>query len=568
MERTEHKITLDVHKTVSTTSVSVKKGDTAHRLLIILSEGGYPYHIGEDCTAVFSAVKPDGTTIWNDCTISGDVVIYDFTEQTTAALGVTNCEIQIYDPNGALLTSASFLLFVEDGASNRSAVVSSDEFGQLRDMIADVNWESNRAHLAADRANKAAGACMVIGSASGETIRLDDAIDAEFAGMRIFGKTTQNGTPTPANPATLVSVGAVGNINLTSTGKNLIPYPYYPAEPTLNGVTYTDNKDGSITVSGTATGYSGFWFTGYNFRLRKGITYTLSAHGDFTVTGRAVLTVTSTKSGVIKSFYLNSSKYASFTATDNYTDVAIYMYVPEAGNAITGTIMPQLEVGAVATQYEPYKGATIAIPIFGGLPGIPVASGGNYTDANGQQWVCDEIDLGRGVYVQRIFAEAVTTEKLYGVDNTYASKSGAIAYCKLTYDTHHDDSIVIAVSDRAKGVSSNERGDNGNIYRCYIGTGTTAIAALRYPISAGEKTVDEARADFVGATIAYIMAEPIETDLPDEVLDAYADYIRSYSGDTVVSNDAGAHMALEYIMDARKYIDKMISTGIHEATLE
>lgn len=37
-----------------------------------------------------------------------------------------------------------------------------------------------------------------------------------------------------------------------------------------------------------------------------------------------------------------------------------------------------------------------------GLPGIPVASGGNYTDENGQQWICDEVDLGRGVYVQRI----------------------------------------------------------------------------------------------------------------------------------------------------------------------
>ena len=37
-----------------------------------------------------------------------------------------------------------------------------------------------------------------------------------------------------------------------------------------------------------------------------------------------------------------------------------------------------------------------------GLPGIPVDSGGNYTDADGQQWVCDEVDFARGVYVQRI----------------------------------------------------------------------------------------------------------------------------------------------------------------------
>lgn len=37
-----------------------------------------------------------------------------------------------------------------------------------------------------------------------------------------------------------------------------------------------------------------------------------------------------------------------------------------------------------------------------GLPGIKVDSGGNYTDSDGQQWICDEIDLERGKYVQRV----------------------------------------------------------------------------------------------------------------------------------------------------------------------
>ena len=567
MERTDHKITLDVHKTVSTTSVSVKKGDTAHRLLITLSEGGYPYHIGEDCTAVFSAVKPDGTTIWNDCTISGDVVIYDFTEQTTAALGVTNCEIQIYDPNGALLTSASFLLFVEDGASNRSAVVSSDEFSMLSTMVANTKAVAVSASRAAERANKAAGACMVIGSANGETIRLDDAIDAGFVGLRIFGKTTQNGTPTPANPATLISVGSVGSIKLTSGGKNLLPYPFYQSAPTLNGVTYTDNGDGSITVSGTAADYTSFWFTRYDLRLRKGVTYTISVSGNYSVTGGASLLVSSKDKGSIASVNLAVQKSLSFTAEDDYTDVGVYMILTKAGYAITGTIYPQLELGSVATQYEPYKGNSVTIPVPGGLPGIPVASGGNYTDSNGQRWICDEIDLAKGVYVKRIHTEIVTPEKIFGVDSSYAAQSGTIVYSHLTYGPLYDDTIVIAISDRAKGVSSNERGDNGNTYRCYT-SGSAAIAVLRYPISAGVKTVEEARAEFGGATVSYILAVPVETDLPDEVIDAFIDYIQSHSGDTLVTNDSDAHMALEYLMDARKYIDKMISTGIHEATLE
>lgn len=45
---------------------------------------------------------------------------------------------------------------------------------------------------------------------------------------------------------------------------------------------------------------------------------------------------------------------------------------------------------------------TIALQTPNGLPGIPVTSGGNYTDPSGQRWVCDEVDLERGVKVQRV----------------------------------------------------------------------------------------------------------------------------------------------------------------------
>ena len=45
---------------------------------------------------------------------------------------------------------------------------------------------------------------------------------------------------------------------------------------------------------------------------------------------------------------------------------------------------------------------TLTLETPNGLPGIPVTKDGNYTDADGQQWVCDEIDLERGKYVQRL----------------------------------------------------------------------------------------------------------------------------------------------------------------------
>ena len=60
-----------------------------------------------------------------------------------------------------------------------------------------------------------------------------------------------------------------------------------------------------------------------------------------------------------------------------------------------GTILVTVGDGADKRQ-------TIALQTPNGLPGTPVTSGGNYTDPSGQQWVCDEVDLERGVRVQRV----------------------------------------------------------------------------------------------------------------------------------------------------------------------
>jgi hypothetical protein len=70
----------------------------------------------------------------------------------------------------------------------------------------------------------------------------------------------------------------------------------------------------------------------------------------------------------------------------------------------------QVEVGNKATDYEPYKPVQSAT-FNRNIPGIPVTSGGNYTDENGQQWICDEIDLERGVHVHRLELKTFTLYK-------------------------------------------------------------------------------------------------------------------------------------------------------------
>ena len=69
--------------------------------------------------------------------------------------------------------------------------------------------------------------------------------------------------------------------------------------------------------------------------------------------------------------------------------------VPIVSAGDGGTILVTVGDGADGQQ-------TITLQTPNGLPGIPVTSGGNYTDPGGQRWVCDEVDLERGVKVQRI----------------------------------------------------------------------------------------------------------------------------------------------------------------------
>ena len=76
--------------------------------------------------------------------------------------------------------------------------------------------------------------------------------------------------------------------------------------------------------------------------------------------------------------------------------------VPIVSAGDSGSVAVTLSDGNGKTQ-------TLTLPTPNGLPGIPVISGGNYTDSTGQQWVCDEVDLERGVKVQRIGKAEITS---------------------------------------------------------------------------------------------------------------------------------------------------------------
>ena len=122
-------------------------------------------------------------------------------------------------------------------------------------------------------------------SAAGESIRLTNSIDKNLAGLALYGKTTQNGTPTPENPVELVSVGDDGSVDVIVCGKNLLAYPYDTENTkmsfgTVSGLTVINNFDGSVTLNGTTTARRYFRFG--DFRFYKAGTYVFSLNTDNT----------------------------------------------------------------------------------------------------------------------------------------------------------------------------------------------------------------------------------------------------------------------------------------------
>ena len=208
-----------------------------------------------------------------------------------------------------------------------------------------------------------------------------------------------------------------------------------------------------------------------------------------------------------------------------------------------------LAVGDVKT-YESYRTSqslTLSTP--NGLPGIPVSSGGNYTDAKGQQWVCDEIDLEREKYIERRWQKVFDGSEDWRIYSSSRFKGYMI-----------DGILPFSDSRRAGFCNMFTVSENTEIIESiWLGVGNSIL----YTVS--NRFYDESLEDKGLANWKAFLAEnpmkvmtyldtPIERGLTPEEIAAYK-ALRTYSPTTVVSNDAGCHMETTYTADTKTYID-------------
>ena len=357
---------------------------------------------------------------------------------------------------------------------------------------------------------------VLVGSETGNPVSCNDAYSAPLCGLNVYGKSTQDGTPTPDAPVPIVSAGDSGSVAVKVTGKNLF-YEQEFQEYFINSVANTVGlATGNVScVLQVVTGAK-YYVT----RSKIGDKFRAAVVDKLPTSGNPV-----TPSSGINA---DSKRQIEISATSKY------MVIQCEDEAAFSELMVSLDS---STAYSPYREQLLTLLTPNGLPGIPVTSGGNYTDPQGQQWVCDEVDLERGVKVQRVNAVDLSTCVITGTTNLVATKRLAIRL-----PLKGKDYTAKALCNRLPYLVS----FTSDTIHFYVDTNNAQVF-----IPIGAKNPEEG--EYI---LFYVLDAPIETPLTPAEIAAY-NAITAYAPDTVVQASDGAGVKLQYQRDVNIAIKKL-----------
>ena len=190
----------------------------------------------------------------------------------------------------------------------------------------------------------------------------------------------------------------------------------------------------------------------------------------------------------------------------------------------------------------------LLLPTPNGLPGVPVDSGGNYTDSTGQQWVCDEVDLDKGVYVQRVQKEIITDQS-----NIVTHMQG---------DHLRFDVTVAKNGQRRKGLCNCYEVGDKPVGSNNINNMITAIESLPRVMFRDDRfaTVAELKEWLVTSPIIfyYPLVTPIETPISEETLQAYRT-LHTYHPNTNIFGTDNVGLKAQYVADTELFVNNLLA---------
>lgn len=129
--------------------IDAKQHDLKSRFLKIkLFNEAKEFNVNDrDLAFKFFARKPDGTEVFNNCTVENNFVVIELTSQTLAVAGKVKAELMIYGKaNGEVLTTKPFIINVIPSINSQSAIESTNEYSVIMDLVKELEeyWRIHR----------------------------------------------------------------------------------------------------------------------------------------------------------------------------------------------------------------------------------------------------------------------------------------------------------------------------------------------------------------------------------------------------------------------------------------
>lgn len=374
----------------------------------------------------------------------------------------------------------------------------------------------------------------------------------------IYGMSVQDGTPTPSVPVEIQSAKA----DFRCTGKNLIPYPYNNTSKTENGITFTDNGDGSVTANGTATANTRFYFTHTNFpfNVNPKFAYIFSVEFSYSTTNLNVRaevacyngTTFIGGSGVWRIIDETGSVVINSLSTLTYDRLSIYVNIPSGVTVNDLTFKPMLTLVDADQTYEVNQHTDVTTDLT--LRAIEVASTDDYTyERDGKYYIADTIDWSEdeGYQITRRVKEIIYNgTESWNTNTVIGNRHAFFRNLADNVPPRTQGDVIYAVSSRFSATSRNDLVNNtvtnvfaqnaSNLDLMFVSADTSITTVAQW------KTWLESN----NLIVNYILATPTTESITSEQAQALLS-LKTYDEATSISatGDIEPSLDLEYSKD-------------------
>lgn len=359
---------------------------------------------------------------------------------------------------------------------------------------------------------------------TGKSLYLADTAGGKYKNIKLVGASVQDGTPTVSKPVDIVSNKVK---SITGCGKNLLQNTGKDTERI--GLTYTMQSDGTVKVVGTMTEADYQVLIG-QVTLPKG-SYVLSGAPNNVCRLRIAKDNNSTLLG-----HDLGTGY-SFTLEEKTTVFVSVRTQSAVGTSVNAVYYPMIRLASISdATYEPYVSNTAELD--------------QTYEFNGINGIYDEIDLERGVRIQRFGVKVFkgsSDENWYTMDTQL---SGTKRLYTRALPLKNCTSIYVPANNilcsHYSPISASDT------YLMKRGIATTTADNYLYIYDEQFNTADtsawKAHLSSNPMTVVYELETPVETPLSVDELIAF-NKLRAYKSGSSLLNSGGCDMEVEYFLN-------------------